>query len=258
MLAALLFAAIWESVAPGVGYAHIVSGTNDIHVARIDLTSDAIRVIATSQGDRDARVSDFAKKRNALIAINGDYFDDATCPIGLAIGACGQWVGTKDTAREGVVAVGDGRARIDAQRVVMDPPEEWVAAAVSGWPLLVDGCTALTAKQLPGSDGFTRAPHSRTAAGLSGDGKTLYLVVADGRRQGVPGLTLEELATFMKAELGVCSAINLDGGGSSAMWVCDRIVNKPSDGFERRVANHLAVVWREDAICGAVESRLHK
>jgi exopolysaccharide biosynthesis protein len=102
----------------------------------------------------------------------------------------------------------------------------------------------LSAKELPGSDAFSRAPHPRSAAGVSKDGKTLYLVVADGRREGVPGMTLAELAEFMKNELDVCSAINFDGGGSTAMWVGDHVVNKPSDGTERKVSNHLAVVFQ--------------
>jgi len=117
---------------------------------------------------------------------------------------------------------------------------------VSGWPLIVNDCAALPAAQLPGSDAFTRAPHPRTAAGLTRDGKTLYFVVADGRRTGVPGMTLAQLASFMADRLNVCTAMNFDGGGSSAMWVRDRIVNRPSDGVERKVADHLAVVFSTD------------
>jgi exopolysaccharide biosynthesis protein len=45
---------------------------------------------------------------------------------------------------------------------------------------------------------------------------------------------------------GACTAVNLDGGGSSALWLGDRIVNRPSDGVERRVANHLGVVIPEE------------
>ena len=39
---------------------------------------------------------------------------------------------------------------------------------------------------------------------------------------------------------------NLDGGGSSALWLEDAIVNQPSDGTERKVGNHLAVVASHD------------
>lgn len=236
----------WTDVAPGVHYRRYVERGRDIHVTRVDLANEAIRVIASTQADRGLRVSEFAKKRKALVAINADYFDSQFKPIGLAVGACGRWIETTDTAREGVVAFGGKRARIIAQKEVMDPPEPWIDAAVSGWPMLVMGCEAFEATELPGSDAFTRAPHPRTAVGLTLDRQYLFLVVAEGRREGIPGLTLAELGEFMAEELGVCSAMNLDGGGSSAMWVDDRIVNSPSDGNERKVADHLAIILRED------------
>lgn len=232
----------WQPVAPGVDYEHVRDGAMDIHVARVDLTSDKVRVISTRQSDVGTRVSDFAKRTHAFVAVNGDYFDKAMKPVGLVIGPCGQWTDTKDTAREGVVAFGANRAEVRTQSEVMDPPEPWIENAVSGWPMLVRECHALTSAELPGSDGFTRSPHARTAAGLSKDGTTLYLVVADGRRKDVPGLTLGQLGAWMADTLQVCSAINLDGGGSSAMWVGDHIVNQPSDGAERRVGDHIAVV----------------
>src|SRR5204862_8109503 len=78
--------------------------------------------------------------------------------------------------------------------------------------------------------------------------------VAEGRRGGVPGLTLAQLASFIADELDACSAINLDGGGSSAMWVASRIVNHPADGVERPVGNHLGVGLRsEPDACGGDE-----
>lgn len=246
VLFAPLALADWTPVAPGVDYQEFAGEHMDVHVARIDLTNDALMVVSTGETERGTTVSDYAKKNKALVAINADYFDAKFHPIGLTVGPCGQWQGTKDTAREGVVAVGWGRALIQKQADVFDPVEEWVCAAVSGWPLIVNQCTPLTAKELPGSDAFTRAPHPRTAVGLSKDGTTMYFVVADGRRTGIPGLTLAELAEFMSKELGTCTAMNLDGGGSSAMWVGDRLVNRPSDGVERRVADHLAVVVAEE------------
>ena len=246
LLAAASAHAQWTAVAPGVEYRRFNDTGIDVHVTRVDLDSDAVRVVATRESERGMRVSEYAKKTKAIAVLNADYFDAKMQPIGLTVGACGVWEGTKDTAREGVVAVGDGKGRIDKQKDVMDPPEEWIEAAVSGWPLLVSECTPLA--ELPGSDAFTRSPHPRSAAGLSKDGDTLYLVVADGRKEGVPGMTLAQLGSFMATELDVCTAINFDGGGSSAMWVRDKIVNRPSDGSERRVANHLAVVLREYVI----------
>jgi len=245
-LAAVPAFAEWTTVAPGVEYQRFNQDNIDVHVTRVDLTNPEVMVMASRESDRGLTVSGFAKKTKALIAINADYFDKEMNPSGLAIGPCGVWEGTKDVDSRGVVAVGSGRAAIYPPKENLPEPEEWMKAAISGWPMLVTNCTALTASELPGSDGFTRSPHPRTAVGVSEDGATLYFVVADGRREGVPGLTLAKLGRFMLEELKTCSAINLDGGGSSAMWVEDEIVNQPSDKKERRVADHLAVIRAAD------------
>lgn len=244
LFVALPLSAQWSNVAPGVDYRHFAGEGRDIHVTRVDLTEPRIRVIVTPEAEKATRVSDFAKRTSAIVAINGDYFDEQFNPIGLTLGACGEWKSSRRTKREAYVGVGSGRARVtrQADTTIDQHAEGWMNAAISGWPALVASCTPLTAGQLPGSDAFTRAPHPRTAAGVSRDGSTLYLVVADGRRTGVPGLTLAELAEFMSSTLDACSAVNFDGGGSAAMWVGDRIVNRPADGVERRVANHLAVI----------------
>jgi hypothetical protein len=91
------------------------------------------------------------------------------------------------------------------------------------------------------------ARHPRTAAGVSRDGRTLMLLVVDGRQPGWSiGATLPELATMM-IEAGAWNAVNLDGGGSSAMWhrepgaAAGRVLNRPSDGRVRPTANHLGV-----------------
>jgi hypothetical protein len=79
----------------------------------------------------------------------------------------------------------------------------------------------------------------RTAIGLTADGR-IVLVVVDGRQSSSVGMSLAELASFFQ-RLGVESAMNLDGGGSSAMVIRGRVVNHPSDGFERSVTNALLV-----------------
>ncbi len=233
------FAADWERVSDGVEYRHIERGTIDVHVTKIDLGDPAIRVVATTEDEMGLTVSDFARKREAIVAINADYFDTQHRPLGLARGGCETWWkgDPKLGRRQGLVAVGDGRAEIHNRDM---KTRRWMRGAVSGWPALITACEPI--EKLPGSDHFTLAPHPRTAVGLSKDGKTMYFVVADGRREGVPGMTLPELAEFMHEELGACAAMNLDGGGSSAMWVRDKIVNQPSDGVEREVGDHLAVV----------------
>ena len=227
----------WRTVAPGIEYQRITRGTIDAHIAKVDLRSPDIRVIASQEGDKGLTVSEFAKKHEALLAINADYFDEQMNPIGLSMGACGVWTkGQKIGRKQGLVALGKNRAEVQANTM---KTRRWMSGAVSGWPLLNRNCDPVP--HLPGSDFFTQAPHPRTAIGLSRDGGTMYIVVTDGRREGVPGLTLPELAQFLD-ELGACTAMNLDGGGSSAMWVENQIVNRPSDGVERNVGNHVAVI----------------
>ncbi len=60
----------------------------------------------------------------------------------------------------------------------------------------------------------------RTAAGVDKTGKKLYLVTVDGRNSYSAGMTLSQLSDFL-VEYGVYNAINLDGGGSTAMIVRD-------------------------------------
>jgi exopolysaccharide biosynthesis protein len=252
---ALQASASWERIADGVDYQRIVRGSLDAYVTRIDLRRGAIRVIASNESDRGLTVSEFAKEHRAIAAINADYFTEAIEPIGTSVGSCGTWWrGVKIGRKQGLVAFGRRRAEIQANTQNV---KRWMRGAVSGWPMLVSDCKVIDG--LPGSDHFTRAPHPRTAVGLSRDGKTAYFVVTDGRKEGVPGLTLPELAAFLRDELGVCRAMNLDGGGSSAMWVRDAIVNHPSDaGVERKVGNHLAVVRARDAGCDAVQRRTNE
>jgi hypothetical protein len=71
------------------------------------------------------------------------------------------------------------------------------------------------------------------------------MVAVDGRQETSVGMTLEELAEAM-ISLGAYEAMNLDGGGSTALVVGDSIVNRPSDASgERPVGNVVAVTRRK-------------
>ncbi|EAX47464.1 Exopolysaccharide biosynthesis protein [Thermosinus carboxydivorans Nor1] len=124
--------------------------------------------------------------------------------------------------------------------------DKTVHALGAGPMLLKNGSIYLTTKiEEFGSDvAGGRAP--RTALGLTKDGRVL-LVVVDGRQPTSAGMTLLELALFLQ-ELGAVDAMNLDGGGSSEMVINDKVVNKPSDGRERKVGSALAVISARLAI----------
>jgi exopolysaccharide biosynthesis protein len=86
----------------------------------------------------------------------------------------------------------------------------------------------------------------RTAVGFSDGGLTMWLVVTESHEAGAAGLDLPELAAFMR-DLGVRDAVNLDDGGSTT--IVSRLpghrsltlLNRPSDGSERRVANGIGL-----------------
>ena len=66
----------------------------------------------------------------------------------------------------------------------------------------------------------------RTAIGYTADGN-LIMVAVDGREGASVGMTLRELAGFMQS-IGCVNAMNLDGGGSTVMYVNGKVVNMPS------------------------------
>ena len=108
---------------------------------------------------------------------------------------------------------------------------------IAGNPtLLADG--AITATDCPAS--FCRR-HPRTGIGVTYDGK-LLLVTVDGRQRRSVGMTPRQFAKLFR-RLGARWALNLDGGGSTTMFVKGGVVNRPSDsGGERAVSSALLVL----------------
>ena len=116
--------------------------------------------------------------------------------------------------------------------------------ALGGRPLLLRDSAVVAGIDSAGGAAFAAARHPRTAVGIARDGQRLLLAVVDGRRKPYSdGVTLRELADIMRA-LGARDAINLDGGGSSAMVIGPGPVNSPSDGVERAVNNAVLLFQR--------------
>lgn len=84
--------------------------------------------------------------------------------------------------------------------------------------------------------------HPRTGVGYSQNRDKMYFCVVDGRGNSA-GVTTKELAELMKSA-GAYTAFNMDGGGSSCMYIHEYNgpVNKTSDGTERAVSNGLFIV----------------
>ena len=125
--------------------------------------------------------------------------------------------------------------------VRINPFGEKVKFAVGGTPRLIrNGKISIENKLENVRDSFVTTRHPRTAVGFNEN--KIFFVTVDGRREGwSAGMNLNELALFM-LELGAEEAVNLDGGGSTTMWVNGEIKNRPSDGRVRPVANALLLV----------------
>lgn len=115
-----------------------------------------------------------------------------------------------------------------------------VSQAVGGGPWLVkDGAEFVDSEAQGFARAFETTPHPRTAVGATADGR-LLMVTIDGRQPIAGGASLKDFAATLR-RLGAVNAINLDGGGSTAMAVRGMLVNSPSEGLERLVANAIVV-----------------
>lgn len=226
---------LWSEPAPGVRYLdRRTSVPMHAYAAVVDLRAEGVRVISTRFEERWVPVSEFAAAHadeGVAVAVNGGFWVGAQRPLGVAIGGGEPWPTSYLDETVGVFAIDDGgRAHLFAPGEPIDP--ELMASfteAVSGRPALLRAGEI----DVPGLDGFEssndRAP--RTAVGLDRTRRHLILVVVDGRQPASHGMTLYELARFME-ELGATDAMNLDGGGSSAMVVprLGGVVNVPARG----------------------------
>lgn len=218
----------------GVTHIHRVEATQDYHL--IVMKPRAMEPVATSPDQAWSVVSDFAKKTGARIAINANFFSK-TESCGVTAGEGRLWTAVYEGCpmtmaffRDGSIAIAEAKLRKDGAL----SPSIGLVAAVSGRPRLVEG-----GKPAPPVQQFVTVRHPRTALGLKPDG-SLVILVADGRREGALGFTGPEMAAIFIAE-GVTEAINLDGGGSTTLYIENEggVQNKPSDGHERVVVNHL-------------------
>ncbi len=116
---------------------------------------------------------------------------------------------------------------------------------VAGVPQLIKNSKIdITWEEEKSSKAFVETRHPRTAVAKLNDGKFLMITV-DGRSETSAGIDLYDLAAYL-LELGATDAMNLDGGGSTTMFVNGKVVNRPSDPTgERKVGDAILVTLRK-------------
>jgi hypothetical protein len=184
-------------------------------------------------------------RRGRIIEVKDKYGSTRIPEEGFVISASGearQWA--LQNLRKGLRL----QLKTDLIALEIGLQNQWNRAdnIISGTPQLIRNGRIEITRELEGNgQKFVTDRHPRTAIAKLKDGK-LLLVVVDGRQPNYStGMSLNSLAELL-LEFGAVEAINLDGGGSSAMVVESKLVNKPSDAAgERAVSDALMVLERD-------------
>ncbi len=197
--------------------------------------------------------SSFAKSENAVAAINGGffnmdsggsvtYFEINDTVISRTRNANLKWGVTDSLMNGAIVVMNDFKIMLQPanSEQFYESSKQESAVLITG-PLLLSNSEVL---KLPNMK-FVNKRHPRTC--LCETKKSMVFVTIDGRKKEAEGMSLIEAQQFLLT-IGCIDAINLDGGGSTTMWVQDKgVVNFPSDkSGERPVSNALLITNKND------------
>ena len=170
--------------------------------------------------------SETAESVGAVLAVNGDNYGSREKGYVIRNGVLYRELAASD--QEDLVIWSDGSFSIirEAEISARELLEQGAWQVFSFGPgLLEEGELLVDARdEVDGA----KTSNPRTALGQIGEGHYV-LVVSDGRSDESEGLSLYELAQFLQ-QLGVQTAYNLDGGGSSTMVFLGQVVNRPVGG----------------------------
>lgn len=170
------------------------------------------------------KTSEIAKSADAILAINGDYYGAQETGYVLRNGVL--YRNTAASGQADLVIYDDGsfsiinETDVTAEELLADGAQQILSF---GPALVANGAVVVSEGDEVGK---AKTSNPRTAIGIIDDLHYVF-VVSDGRTDESAGLSLSQLAEFMK-ELGVVTAYNLDGGGSSTMYFNGEIINNPT------------------------------
>lgn len=235
-----------------------------VQALRLDPGEVTLEIVrATAEGVPVETVPSIAARRPGTVAaINAGFFSLQTGTPTDFLKVDGEVITGTSRPRAAVGIIDDGETtklifdRVTVSTRSQQPTYEpllgtsardWARAedAISGAGLLMQKGRELddwTVERI--AAGFETTRHPRTIIGVDARGM-VWLVTVDGRNPAVSlGMSFIELQRLSK-RLGLRSVMNLDGGGSTTMWVDGRIVNHPSDaGGPRKVSDAILVVPR--------------
>lgn len=196
------------------------------------------------------KTSQFAEENKAVVALNGGFFDvvkggsvayleSSGKVIAETRNAKEKWAKTDSLLNGAIILDHSGRLKVEIAKPASfyEKSQEEKSVMVSGPILIADG-RILPLENSP----FVKNRHPRSCLCITNEKDILFIAI-DGRSGIASGMSLKELQQFL-FQLNCRDAINLDGGGSTTLWVNNgsekKIINKPSDKEgERAVANIL-------------------
>lgn len=204
-----------------------------LYVADVWLTSAQYLKTAFAQDaygkNVTAPTSEIAAAHDAILAINGDFYGARESGYVIRNGVLYRDFGGAGTDVLCVYADGHVEITNSGEKTAQELLDEGVWQVFSFGPALVtDGQVSVVQGEEVGK---AMASNPRTAIGVVDD-LHYVLVVSDGRTGESQGLSLYELADFLR-RLGVTTAYNLDGGGSSTMVLDGQVVNRPTTNGSR-------------------------
>ena len=197
--------------------------TEVVLLARVNPQNATVHVVYSPDAPKSAR--DWQEETKADLVINGGFFDDKNRVTGLLI-ASGQHFGTSYVGFGGMFSWrASGRRRGPALQWLRDQPsraDPSITQAVQGFPMLVVGGARISSISDNGQ------ANRRSFVALDGEGRLIFGVTQ------LAQWTLNDLADFLDqaSDLNIVSALNLDGGASSGLWLSGAQADISMNSFE--------------------------
>lgn len=197
----------WQELSAGIEYQDLTGGIlapwSHIYVFRIDLNKNKMELVsAKSLALKNASADQFGEHSQALLSINGGFFDHQFNPLGLRINNRRLENPIKRISWWGIFYIKNNKAHISSlNRFQHDSDIDF--AMQSGPRLLIN-------RKIPS---LKPGDADRSALGITADGKVIILVSTNAM------MSTPKLARLLKKPpLSCTDAINLDGGSSSQLY----------------------------------------
>ena len=197
----------WRTLAAGIEYQDLEGGIltpwSHIYAFRIDLNNNKLGIVtAKNLGIKNASADQFAQYSNALISVNGGFFDEDFKPLGLRISNKRPKNPLKPISWWGVFYVKNNKPYIANTKYFYQ--DNQIDFAIQSGPRVLINGKKQHLKQIVAD---------RSALGITAEGKVIIIVSTNA------AMTTDELAHLLKEPPLYCTdAINLDGGSSSQLY----------------------------------------